>query len=92
MKRAAVLVALFALPLAASARGGEKTWYFGTQANRTNISFESRADLENIIGSTNQASGSAWTDGQKVKVRGTLAGSTLRAERAERGRNPCAKT
>ena len=78
MTRAGIVVALFALPLAVSARAGEKTWYFGTHAARTNISFESKAEIETILGTTNQVSGSASVDGEKVKIALSLPVASLR--------------
>lgn len=38
------------------------TWYFGVSTQRTNITFESKADLETIVGSTMTLSGSLVTD------------------------------
>lgn len=60
MTAAAILV------LAASAHGqeGTTTYYVGHHEKFVNISFESHADIETIVGATNKASGEIRTDGK----------------------------
>jgi polyisoprenoid-binding protein YceI len=78
MKRMLVAAAMLAIPIAVSATAGEKTWHFGTHSARTNITFESKAEIETIIGTTNQASGSATLDGEKVNVAISVPVASLR--------------
>jgi polyisoprenoid-binding protein YceI len=55
-------VASALLLLASTARAAEVTYYFGVSPQRTNVTFESQADFENILGSTNTLSGTAKID------------------------------
>jgi len=43
----------------------DKTYYFGTSAQRTNITFESTTDFEVILGTANQADGMIRADLEK---------------------------
>ena len=56
------LALLAAASLAAEAHAEEQTYWFGAAAKHTNISFVSKTDVEEILGSTNAISGSATVD------------------------------
>lgn len=66
MKTRAVLgLALLVATLPTAAPAGEadaKTYHVGTQTKHTNVTFTSEADVENIYGTTNVASGTVWLD------------------------------
>ena len=78
MKHVAAFVVVALSAGMASARIGEKTYWFGTMEARTNIAFESKGEIETIIGSTNQVEGSATVDGEKVKLALSVPVKSLR--------------
>src|SRR5260221_2536861 len=59
MSRIASILLIASATLPAFAGGGKTTYHFGAAQNRTNITFESKADLETIIGSSQSIEGSA---------------------------------
>ncbi|OIP36313.1 MAG: hypothetical protein AUK47_15350 [Deltaproteobacteria bacterium CG2_30_63_29] len=61
--RVFLLSSVALLAFASNAAAGE-TYYFGTNAARTNISFVGEAELETILGYTNSVSGSIDADGK----------------------------
>ena len=61
--RVFLLSSVALLAFASNAAAGE-TYYFGTNAARTNISFVGEAELETILGYTNSVSGSIDADGR----------------------------
>ena len=66
MKRKFAMTTALTLTLAfGTARAAERTYYFGTSNQRTNITFESQTDFETVLGSTNQISGTLTGDLQK---------------------------
>ncbi len=78
MKHVAAVVVVALAAGMASARVGGKTYHFGTMEARTNIAFESKAEIETIIGTTNQVSGTAAVDGEKVKIAVSVPVASLR--------------
>jgi polyisoprenoid-binding protein YceI len=50
---------------AGAARGGEETFYIGHHAKFVNITFESNADVETIVGTTMTAKGEVTVDAEK---------------------------
>ena len=56
------LAAALAASSARAADADAKTFHFGTHAKHTNVTFTSEADLENIYGRTNVASGTVRLD------------------------------
>lgn len=63
------------VPASANAQPGlkGKTYYFGTHAARTNITFVSEADIETIHGVSHAAKGSLAVDTKGTTVSGTLS-------------------
>ena len=64
------LAILAAAGFTAQARADEQTYWFGAAAKHTNISFVSKTDVEEILGSTNAISGA------RVNVAGTTVQGT----------------
>jgi polyisoprenoid-binding protein YceI len=65
MRKIAFLAAAFAAaaaPAAGAAEADGRTYWFGTHTKHTNVTFTSEADVENIYGMTNVASGTTWLD------------------------------
>jgi len=49
-----------------------KTYHFGTHSKHTNMTFTSEADLENIYGTSNVASGTVWLDLAEKKGKASI--------------------
>jgi polyisoprenoid-binding protein YceI len=62
LRRAAAACALSAVAAAVVLPPAAVTYYFGVSAPRTNIAFESHADVETIIGSSSSLEGAAKLD------------------------------
>lgn len=60
--RTALLMALAIAAISGSAQAAEKSYRFGLSDARTNITFESTTDFEQILGTTNKTSGSIVAD------------------------------
>src|SRR5258706_7210802 len=66
MSHASILAAAFALlAFARAAAPDETTYYVGHHPKYVNITFESEADIENIVGTTNKATGEIKADLEK---------------------------
>ncbi len=64
MKRLTAATAVLVLASAAHGQDGMTTYYVGHHEKFVNISFESHADVETIIGATNKATGEVRLDGK----------------------------
>lgn len=61
----AVLALITVLAIPSPARAEDKVYYFGVSDQRTNVTFESSTDFEQILGSTNKLTGKITADFEK---------------------------